>query len=72
MIENIERYETEIVIPPTRQITLQLPSSLPVGRARVVVETNNLLISSGLRETSDAGEFDRHDVEWWDDFDDRD
>ncbi len=61
------RYRTEILIPPDRYVCVQLPSYLPEGRAVVIVTVHE-------PETEDTGptsesDPDRHDIEWWDEFD---
>jgi hypothetical protein len=66
----VRRYRTEIVIPPDHYLGLQLPSSLPTGRAIVTVtveETDPAELAS-WPETDP----DQQDIEWWDEFDDAD
>jgi hypothetical protein len=66
----VRRYRTEIVVPPDRYIGLQLPPSLPEGRAivTVTVEEEKPLDVPDLPEL-DAEE---EDIEWWDEFADPD
>ena len=77
-------YETEIVIPQDRSICLQLPESLPTGRALVTImvtanpdeldlepsweEQDQGLDPDAVLSTSDL---DRQDIEWWDEFEER-
>ena len=61
------RYRTEIVIPPDGYVCLQLPSYIHEGRAIVTV-----FVSDRESKTEEAGhetDTDRHDIEWWDEFD---
>lgn len=65
----MRRYRTEIVIPASRLVTLQLPEGLPPGRALVTV---------AVAEPADADiepyyeplEVSRDDYEWWEEFGD--
>jgi hypothetical protein len=63
----MRRYQTEVLIPPDRYVGLQLPAHLPEGRAIVTV-----LFEEPTSDEQDAieAEFDRHDIEWWDEFSD--
>jgi hypothetical protein len=62
----VRRYRTEIVVPPDRYIGLQLPPSLPEGRAivTVTVEEERPLDLPDLPELDAEDE----DIEWWDEF----
>ncbi len=69
----MRRYRTEIVIPPDRSVTLQLPASLPDGRATLIVQIEE----PHDAEATDADEADRlegtldhDDIEWWEEFED--
>ena len=65
------RYRTEIVIPPDRAVTLQLPGSLPAGPAVVWVVVDGPSPDLGDDDLVDeAGDLDARDIEWWDDLDD--
>ncbi len=64
------RYQTEIFVPQDRYVCLQLPDYLPEGRALVTV---TITIEEGGPEAEDRfqePDGDRHDIEWWDEFDD--
>lgn len=80
----MRRYRTEIVIPASRLVTLQLPEGLPPGRARVTVA---LAAEPAVAapEMNGAAEVDvevevepaldhlaapRDDYEWWEEFGD--
>ncbi|HEV3121165.1 MAG TPA: hypothetical protein VGY53_04655 [Isosphaeraceae bacterium] len=62
----MRRYRTEIVVPPDRYIGLQLPPSLPEGRAivTVTIEEERPLDLPDLPELDAEDE----DIEWWDEF----
>jgi hypothetical protein len=62
----VRRYRTEIVVPPDRYIGLQLPPSLPEGRAivTVTIEEERPLDLPDLPELDAEDE----DIEWWDEF----
>lgn len=60
-------YRTEIEIPADRYVGLQLPASLPEGRAVVTVSFIETEPAAGAAEDAD-----RHDIEWWDEFGDDD
>jgi hypothetical protein len=64
----VQRYRTEIVIPPDRYLGLQLPSSLPLGRAivTVTVEETDPAEPAAWPDTDP----DQQDIEWWDEFED--
>lgn len=67
----MRRYRTEVVIPADRCLTVQLPDSLPTGRAVLIVQ---------VEEPDDAFESDQaegldsdlnpDDIEWWEEFED--
>ena len=60
-------YRTEIVIPPDRYVSLQLPADWPEGRAHVTV----LAAEPDPEEVAGAElDLDRQDIEWWDEFED--
>jgi hypothetical protein len=65
----VRRYRTEIVIPASRLVTLQLPEGLPPGRAIVSVAVappeDAVAVDSPI-DGLDAGD----DYEWWDEFGD--
>ena len=56
------RYRTEVVIPADRLVTLQLPASLPLGRAVVTVQVQE------VRPVRDEAPEDHGGIEWWDEF----
>ena len=62
------RYQTEIFIAADRYVCLQLPDYLPEGKAVVTI------LIEGLDEPGPGlgtvDEPDRHDIEWWEEFDD--
>lgn len=61
----MRRYSTEIHIPADRRVTLQLPDDLPEGRAFVIVQ-----VAESAGDTwAPHDDEDRHDIEWWDEFD---
>lgn len=64
----VRRYRTEIFIPTDRYLGLQLPASLPAGRAivTVTVEEPDLAEAAIWPETDP----DQQDIEWWDEFED--
>jgi hypothetical protein len=63
----VRRYQTEIAVPPDRYVCLQLPSDFPEGLATVTVHFHESPYPTA-REPSDEGEFDREDIEWWEEF----
>lgn len=78
-------YKTEIVIPQDRSICLQLPESLPTGRAVVTVSVTTSDAELDLEPTWEeqdpeldpdavltTSDLDRQDIEWWDEFEERD
>ena len=56
------RYRTEIIIPADRLVTLQLPASLPLGRAVVTVQVQE------VRPAGEEAPEDHGGIEWWDEF----
>ncbi len=60
------RYQTEIFVAADRYVCLQLPTYLPEGRAIVTVT----VATDDLEGPESEAEDDRHDIEWWDEFDD--
>lgn len=65
----MRRYRTEIVIPASRLVTVQLPEGLPPGRARVTVT----LATEAEVEVEPQHDFlddARDDYEWWEEFGD--
>lgn len=62
------RYRTEIVIPPDRFISLQLPPHLPEGRATVTVWVEGAADDGHQAEVDP----DRQDIEWFEEFDGED
>jgi hypothetical protein len=62
------RYQTEIFIAADRYVCLQLPDYLPEGKAVVTV------LVEGAGEPGpgpgNGDDPDRHDIEWWDEFND--
>ncbi len=60
------RYRTEIFVAADRYVCLQLPDYLPEGRAIVTVTVESEVSPGRGAEVDD----DRHDIEWWDEFDD--
>ena len=64
----MRRYRTEIVIPASRLMTLQLPEGLPPGRAvvTVAVAAADEVAAEPPALEADAGD----DYEWWDEFGD--
>jgi len=72
----VRRYTTEVVIPLDREIMLQLPPDMPVGRAVIVVlaeEGADVTPLNGTPEDefSDLLGGNRQDMEWWDEFEDQ-
>jgi hypothetical protein len=65
----VRRYRTEIVIPASRLVTLQLPEGLPPGRATVTV---TLVPTDDVEVESYDTPLDvsRDDYEWWEEFGD--
>jgi hypothetical protein len=63
------RYETEIHVSSDRYVCLQLPSFFPEGRAVVLVTV--VAETSSETPTASGEEFDREDIEWWDEFGDQ-
>lgn len=63
-------YRTEVEVPADRYVCLQLPDRLPPGRAVVTV----VLLEGGPDSSADLDhtghEFDRDDIEWWEEFED--
>ena len=71
----MRRYRTEVVIPADREIVLQLPQDLPEGRAILVIQVEEApsSLDPSVQGDDELGELlsrDRHDIEWWDEFDD--
>jgi hypothetical protein len=64
----VRRYRTEIVIPADHYLGLQLPSSLPAGRAIVTVTVEEP--DPAELATWPESDPDQQDIEWWDEFDD--
>lgn len=62
----MRRYRTQILIPPDRTVVLQLPPGLPEGWAIVTVTVQDSASASADPHEPDH---DRHDIEWWDEFD---
>jgi hypothetical protein len=60
------RYQTEIHVSTDRYVCLQLPSFFPEGRATVTVTVD---LEGPSAADAAAGEDDRQDIEWWDEFD---
>ena len=61
-------HQTEIHVASDRYVCLQLPSFFPEGRAVVVVTVET---EGDLADGPGSGDDpDRHDIEWWDEFDD--
>lgn len=60
------RYQTEVVVAPDRYLCLQLPASIPEGRATIIV----LVEEHEPAEAGPTGEpdLDRQDIEWWEEF----
>lgn len=63
----MQRYRTEILIPPDRTLVLQLPDSLPEGRATLLIVQADEAPNADHHEPDP----DRQDIEWWDEFDTR-
>lgn len=72
----MRRYRTEIVIPASRLVTLQLPPGLPPGRANVTVSlATEPAVEDAAVELEAAPHDDdlhapRDDYEWWEEFGD--
>ena len=62
------RYQTEIVVASDRFVCLQLPDDYPEGRAVLVVYFP-LSDDPARSESVAENEFDREDIEWWEEFD---
>jgi len=60
------RYQTEIFVAADRYVCLQLPAYLPEGKAIVTVT----VASDASEGREPDAEDDRHDIEWWDEFED--
>ncbi len=60
------RYKTEVIIPPDRYISLQLPEELPEGHAIVTVVFQPNPASSQAAAPEDNPE--NQDIEWWEEF----
>jgi hypothetical protein len=74
----VRRYRTEIVIPASRLVTLQLPEGLPPGRAVVSVA---VAVAEPAGDAAEPGDHagaavgflgGEADYEWWDEFGDDD
>ncbi len=71
----VRRYRTEVVIPLDHEIMLHLPEDMPTGRAVIVVQ---VLEESDPDDASGSSEdefvellgMNRHDMEWWEEFED--
>jgi hypothetical protein len=63
-----------VVIPADRAIVLHLPPDLPEGRATIVVQVEDDSDTDPLGHGDDElGEvlgLNRHDIEWWEEFED--
>jgi hypothetical protein len=71
----VRRYRTEVVIPADRSIVLHLPQDLPEGRATIVVQVEDDSdgtdsLGLGEDELGDVLGLNRHDIEWWEEFED--
>ncbi len=60
------RYQTEVVIPPDRYVSLQLPVELPEGNATVIVIFQTAFSDSSPSAPEDNPE--SQDIEWWEEF----
>lgn len=69
----MRRYRTEVVIPADRCLTVQLPDSLPTGRAVLIVQAEEFeaTLDPDLDEGLDPDlNPDPDDIEWWEEFED--
>lgn len=68
----MQRYRTEIVVPPDRYVCLQLPADAPEGHATVSVWFHERTTGRSRRSFADDAQADpdRQDIEWWEEFDD--
>ena len=71
----MRRYRTEVIIPADRTIILHLPADLPEGPATILVHVEDPAdasdpLASGDDDLGDALGLNRHDIEWWEEFED--
>lgn len=65
----MRRYRTEIVIPPDRSLTLQIPASLPPGRATLIVQIDEPHDApESIEGDGFDSDLDHDDIEWWEEF----